>query len=118
MAKNSANMIKMQGNFVGGWAFLIGVILAFVLGFLGGANQNWTYVLFVIGLIVGFLNIADRESESFLMAGVVLVIVSAFGQGVLGVIPALSRIFDFLMTIFIPATVVVAIRHAFGLARR
>ncbi|MEK6881098.1 MAG: hypothetical protein AABY22_15875, partial [Nanoarchaeota archaeon] len=79
-------MAKSAKSKLGGWAFLIGVILAIILGIFmpaGGLNQTWVWILVVIGLIVGFLNVTHDEASHFLMSGTVLVIVSAFGSGVL-----------------------------------
>lgn len=118
-AKRRCEMAKKgKSNLLGSWAFLIGVVLAVVLGFLGSINATIAWVLFVIGLIVGLLNIADEESSPFLFAGAVLIIAGAFGQEVLSIIPALDNVFQALLIIFVPATVIVAIRHVFSLARR
>ena len=101
----------------GGWAFLIGVILAIVLGLFGSINSTWLWVLVVIGLIVGFLNVTEEETHPFLMSGVVLIIASALGGNVMSVVPALSSILDALLAIFVPAIMVVAIKHVFSLAK-
>lgn len=105
------------GSKLGGWAFLIGVILALVLGFLGQLNATWTWILVIIGLIIGLLNITEAEVDSFLMAGVVLIIASAFGGSVVSAVPVLNNILQALLAIFVPATIIVAIRHVFSLAR-
>ena len=107
-----------RGNKIGGWAFLIGVILAVLLGFMGSLSISVLYILAVIGLIVGLLNIADEEATPFLMSGAVLIIASSLGQNVIGGISILSRILDALLAIFVPATIIVAIRNVFALARR
>ena len=109
---------KMKGNSLSGWAFLIGVLIAVVLGFLGGLNSNWLLLLVIIGLVVGFLNVTGTEVQPFLMSGTVLIIASAFGADAMSSIPRLSNVFDALLTIFVPATIVVAIKNAFGLAKR
>jgi len=111
-------MAKNQGNFIGSWAFLIGVILAVILGILGTISTTMMIVLVVIGLVVGFLNIADKEVQPFLMSGVVLIIASAFGQGVFTGLPTLSNILDALLAVFVPATIIVALKNVFTLARR
>ena len=112
MAKKGGN-----GSKLGSWAFLIGVILAVVLGLLGSLSPTFLWILVVIGLIVGLLNIAEAEVNSFLMAGVVLIIAGAFGQDVMSSIPLLNNVLDALLAIFVPATIIVAIKHAFSLAR-
>jgi len=104
-------------NTVGRWAFLIGVILAVVLGALGIVNSTWMSALILIGLIVGFLNISESETTPFLMAGVSLIIASALGKDVMSGLPVLYNILQTLLAVFVPSTIVVAIKHVFSLAR-
>ena len=112
-------MAKKGGNVLGSWAFLIGVILAVVLALIGTALTGAAaYVLVIAGIIVGLLNIADEETTPFLLAGAVLIIASALGQGVVDVIPLFRNILNALLLLFVPATIIVAIRHVFSLARR
>lgn len=107
-----------QGSTIGRWSFLIGVLLAIVLGFLGRqTEQTWVFVLVIIGLIVGLLNITEAEASPFLMSGAVLIIASALGQSVMDVSNILSGILQALLAIFVPATIIVSIRHVFNLAK-
>ncbi len=113
---------KREGtSYVGSWAFLIGVILAVILGAAGIVNTTMTLVLFVLGVIVGLLNIAEKEVNAFLMAGAVLVIIGALGSGVIPEGPAtswISGVYDALLIMFVPATIIVALKSVFSLARR
>ena len=114
-------MAKKNNNMLGSWAFLIGVILALALGIIAdrisAVNQTYMiWALVVIGLIVGFLNVTSRESNAFLMSGVSLIIASAFGSSVLAQIQVLGSIMSSFLMIFIPATIVVAIKNVFILA--
>jgi branched-subunit amino acid transport protein len=104
-------------NTVGRWAFLIGVVLAIVLGALGIVNSTWMSALILIGLIVGFLNISESETTPFLLAGVSLIIASALGKDVMSGISVLYNILNTLLAVFVPSTIVVAIKHVFSLAR-
>lgn len=110
-------MAKNSGNVIGSWAFLIGVILAVILGFMNISSNALTITLVVIGLLVGLLNIAGKEATPFLLSGAILVIVSSLGQNEVGVIPAVGRILNDLLVIFVPATIIVAIKNAFSLAK-
>lgn len=119
LGKRRWKMAKKRGNVIGGWAFLIGVVLALVLGLIGsGLTATMATILVVAGLIVGLLNIADDETSPFLMSGAILVIVSSFGQSALSVVPRLGTVVDALLLLFVPATIIVAIRHVLSLARR
>lgn len=107
-----------MGNFIGALAFLIGVVLAIIFGIFGSLTATIITILVVIGLIVGLLNIADSEASPFLISGAVLIIATSLGGNVFGTIPVLGNILDALLAIFVPATIVVAIRNVFSLARK
>lgn len=108
---------KKGGNLIGSWAFLIGVILAVVLGLFGSLTPAMTTVLVIAGLIVGLLNIGDEETTPFLMAGTVLIIASSLGRDVVASIALANNVLQALLVLFVPATVIVALRHVFSLAR-
>ena len=111
-------MAKTRGmDVLGKWAFLVGVLLAVVLGVLGPVTGTWAMVLVVVGIIVGLLNVADREVMPFLMSGAVLIIASALGGNLMGNVPYVGSVLDALLAIFVPATVIVAVKNVFGLAR-
>ena len=115
-------MAKTKGvDIVGKWAFLIGVILAVVLGLFSSVLGTWTgtltMILVIIGLLVGLLNIGDKEVAPFLMSGVVLIIASAFGGSIMSEVPYVGPVLDALLVVFVPATVIVAIKNVFSLAR-
>ena len=107
-----------KGNRIGSWSFLIGVILALLFGLFGALNQGVVMMLVLLGLVIGFLNIADEEVSPFLMSGTVLVIVSALGQGVVDGVPIFGNILMALTILFVPATIIVALKNVFSLARR
>jgi len=108
---------KLGLSVIGSWAFLIGVILAVVLGLLGMVSGVWVTVLVIIGLIVGLLNVTDKEAMPFLLSGAVLIIASSLGQGSLGSIKMIGDILGALLIIFVPATIIVAIKNVFSIAK-
>ena len=111
-----------------GWAFLLGAIIAVLVGIgqaAGAAyatNQWVPVVLVILGLVVGFANIAVKETTAFLVAAVALL---AFGSGGLttldNVIPKLGTLLGSgvqAFTFFVgAAAVVVALKEAYGLAK-
>ena len=68
-------------NLIGSWSFLVGVILAVLLGLgLGGLYQETLlWIVFLLGVVVGLLNISSDEVSGFLTSGAVLVLVSFLG---------------------------------------
>lgn len=117
MAKETDLLAK-----VGSWAFIIGVILALIVGIFnaGQASPVAISVLILLGLIVGFLNVTGRETTPFLLAALTLVLVSYFGGNVLGQIASigtyLQSILSAIMTFVIPATIIVALKAIYALA--
>lgn len=60
---------------VGKWAFIIGIVIAILTGFL-----QWAWfpaVLFVLGVLVGFFNVSKAEVPLYLMATAVLLLSAA-----------------------------------------
>jgi len=114
---------KSFENILGSWAFLVGIVLAFVAGILstmGGVDMEapWmTTTLVILGTIIGLFNVTSKETNSFLMSGVVLIIASVFGIGTMAAVPVFSAILASLLIIFIPTTIVVAVKHVFNLAK-
>ncbi len=127
-------VIKSKENSIGAWAFLIGVILAIIIGI--SANlipipaltkySSFIYLILVIlGIVVGTsINATGRDSQTFLITGAIIVIVSKFGMESaigsligIGAGDTVSSIFAALLTLFVPATIIVALKTVFGIAK-
>lgn len=120
--------MKSKENLIGAWVFLIGVILAVITGLfqslLGLSTSTMLYgFLVVIGLLIGIMNAGDKDSITFLLATLSLVIVSGMGQSTLiflsnlsPVLSKLSAILSSLLVMFIPATIIVALKVVFSIA--
>ncbi|MBS3074398.1 hypothetical protein J4447_02995 [Candidatus Pacearchaeota archaeon] len=109
-----------SSNTIGAWAFLIGVILAVILGLFQSSLGNVVWipiVLVLIGLVVGLLNVGVGDANAFLIASLALVIVAFMGSSVLGVIPQIAGILSALMVLIVPAAVIVSLRAIFVIAR-
>ena len=108
-----------KGSRLGSWAFLIGLVIAVVVGFGlgGGLGQGMVITLFVIGLIVGLLNVVDEEVTPFLMSGTVLIIAASLSKDVLSTVTFIGSVLDALLILFVPATVVIAVKNVFQLAK-
>ncbi len=105
---------------IGQWAFLIGVIVAVIVGLLGlAANSTVAIILMIIGIVVGLLNVSDKEAMPFLLSGAVLIIASYMGKGAITSVSIvdLPGILTALMAIFVPATIIVAVKNVFSIAR-
>jgi len=57
---------------IGKWAFIIGLILAAIAAFIQGYTTIILLILFILGLVVGFLNIHEKNVIKFLVAVITL----------------------------------------------
>lgn len=118
--------MKSKENLIGAWAFLVGVVLAIVLGLFQAnlsSRAGWIYVFLAIcGVLIGFLSVRDKSKEVtvFLISAMSLVIVSYMGQTTLILIGQVGitivTILNALLTMFIPATIIVALKAVFSIA--
>ena len=108
---------------LGEWAFIIGVVLAILFGFI---PSDWegiaTLVLVILGLVVGFLNITEKESTPFLIAAAALMLTGSAGAS-LSLIPPLAlgsflqNAVEKIGVFVVPAAIVVALKAIQSLAK-
>jgi len=126
--------IRAREHFVGAWAFLIGVVLSVLIGistssFLSidgiRAHSGQIYaILVILGLIIGFsIKVSTKDSEAFLITGTIIVIVSKFGMESvtgsligIGVGDTVSSTFGALLALFVPATIIFALKRVFSIS--
>lgn len=65
-----------QGK-LGRWAFIIGLVISILLGFVSFSYS--ALLLVILGLIVGFLNVTEKEALKFLVAVIALLVVGVAG---------------------------------------
>ncbi len=104
----------MNLTLIGRWAFLIGFILAVLAG-LGGQVPALPLVLFVLGLIVGLLNVTGKESNSFLISVIALLVIGVAGLQFGGEV--LSSILNNFIAFVSAAGLVVALKQILITAR-
>ncbi len=120
----------------GSYAFLLGVIIAVVVGIVAsivpdmmtvGSMELITLVLVILGLIVGFLNIHDKNVTSFLIATIAVSMVGGVTSVTAGGFVAVSEIsiIGFLIANIVgsivalvaPAALVVGLKQIWVLAK-
>lgn len=124
-------MITAKENLVGAWAFLIGIIISIIVGiisYLTGKTIDPLIlgVLVILGFIVGFF-VVKENVQTFLFASVSMVLISYAGIQTLVIRAAIigleinqiiTSTLGAMQFLFIPATIVVAIKTVFSLAQR
>ncbi len=129
------------GKELGAWAFMIGFLIAIIAGILAGlqavgvdvglnmsTNGLLIGVLAVIGLIVGIVNVSDKEAVNFLIGAIAITTAS----GAMGVLQSISNIAAQLSAIAVfigvlmnmvsyfvgPAAIIVALKVIYSTARK
>jgi hypothetical protein len=100
-------------------AFVVGFILAIIAG-LFFPDQSWVfYVLLILGLLIGFLNIADKEVTLFLVAVIALIVAGNVFAPVttLDIGDKLNDIMRLIAALMAPAAVVVAVKALYQAAK-
>jgi len=115
----------MASQQMGSWAFILGVVIAILSGLVQAAAVNMPgeefipLVLVILGVIVGFLNISDREITDFLVAALSLLAVAVSAAG-LNVIPYIGgylvAIVNNVAVFVAPAVLIVALKAVNRLA--
>jgi len=122
----------MASQKIGSYAFLIGIIIAIVLGIvavlvpsvLGNTSGLIALVLVILGLIVGFLNIKDKHISDFLIATIAVTVVGGTAGGLIlldqVISPAgtiLAAIVGNVVALAAPAALVVGLKQIWALAK-
>ena len=124
-------MAKDDESRYGEWAFLLGVIIALIVGLFSSQLEPNTGVVFgvlaLLGLVVGLLNITEKDVNSFLIASIAL-LASASSLGTLtslfiqlGVPQLGAWISGFVgaLGVFVaPAAVVISLKAIYSLASK
>lgn len=117
---------KTSDSNIGYYAFLLGILIAVIAGLVAAAGQldalaagTVGLVLIILGLVVGLINLIEKDVTAFLLAVVALTAVGATAGG-LSLIPyigtPLASVVNYIAAFVTPAAVVVAIKTIWDLA--
>jgi hypothetical protein len=101
---------------MGKWAFIVGFVICVVAGLV--IAQPWMYwVLAVLGLIVGVMNITALETQRFLIAAIALMLsaTSIIAVPVIGV--AVTAVLYNVVVFISAAVLIVALKSLFEIAK-
>jgi len=130
--------IRSRENLFGAYAFLFGIVVALAVGIIpvliGQPAEvvsryiGWIYsILAVTGVLVGASNFGSKDLKTFLIASLSVVFVGYMGLSSINLMKGivfvninvgliLISIFNALMILFVPVTIIVALRTVFSIA--
>ena len=101
---------------IGKWAFIVGIVLSVVAGLL--VAEVWMYwVMLVLGLVVGFLNVTAEESQGFLLAAIGLMLSATSVLAIPYIGAGVTSVVANLVAFIAPAVLVVALKSLFETAK-
>lgn len=108
----------MKTALIGRWAFIFGIVIAILLGFMDFSYASVTLV--ILGLIVGFINITEKESHKYLLAVIALLLIGFSGLQIFAILNSgvsdwIQRILTAFVTFVASSGLVVAIKEVFHL---
>lgn len=102
---------------IGQWAFIGGLDIAVLAGF--GLEASWfVWVLAILGLIVGFMNVTGEETQGFLLAAIGLMLSATAVRSLPFLGDLVTRIMSNVVLFIAPAVLIVALKALFQTAKR
>ena len=119
-AKNEMSLGK-----IGNWLFLVSVIIAVLAGIYLSGDSTITWILAVLGLIVGLINVGLKDEVPFLIAATALIVASQNFVWGITQIPTIGAevgaiiggILGYLVILVAPAAVIVALKAVYAFAK-
>jgi hypothetical protein len=101
---------------IGKWAFIAGLVIAVLAGIF--LQPDWAiWVLAILGVIVGLVNITAEDTRGFLLAAIAL----ALSATALNTIPVVGKAFELILPFVVAfvsgAMIVVALKELLQTAR-
>ncbi|MBU4351257.1 hypothetical protein L6250_01760 [Candidatus Parcubacteria bacterium] len=107
--------MKLDITTIGHWALIVGIVLAVIAGLT--TIPALTIVLFVLGLIIGFLNIKEKENTPFLVAVIALLLIGVAGLQLGKLTEIVVPVLENFIALVGAAGLVVALRQVIVLAK-
>ncbi len=107
---------------IGIWSFYIGLVLAAIIAIFQAKNPAvWaTITIGLLGILVGCINVMDREVQRFLIAAIAFLIsfvaLSNLAMNIFNWTP-IATFFNLLNVFIAPATAVVALKEIWEITR-
>ncbi len=104
---------------IGHWAFLAGAFIAVVTAFFQFDTTVLITTLFLIGVVVGLLNITVEETTPFLVAAIALTLAGVVNLRAIPLIGfTISEILSNIVVFVAPAAVIVSLKSIWAVANR
>lgn len=94
---------------LGQWAFIGGLAIAVLAGL--GVEAAWfIWILALLGLIVGLMNVTGEETQRFLLAAIGLILSATAVRALPYLGDLVTRIMEYVVLFIAPAVLIVALK--------
>ena len=111
-------MARMWGK-IGAYAFIVGFILALIAAFVtpDSINDNVLWFLGIIGLIIGFLNVADKEISLYLASSMTWILIYMGFNAILGSVYFLTSFITYVVMFVAPGAAIVSLKALYNISK-
>ncbi len=104
---------------IGAWAFIIGLVLAIIAGFVTATiDSSIALGLGVLGLIVGLLNVTDKEITLYLLASITFLVAAGSLSTVLSAfVGQLGLVLGYIQVFVGPGAAIVALKAIYEVSK-
>jgi hypothetical protein len=107
----------MKLDVIGKWAFIVGLVLAVIAGLVFDAA--WVvWVLAILGVVVGLLNVTGAETQGFLIAAIAFTVAATALNSIPLIGGLVTSVLSYVGAFVSGAMVVVALKALFQTARQ
>ncbi len=112
----------MRFEKVGVWSFYAGLGIAIIAAIFSanGLNTTTAWILGALGVIIGILNVTDKEVKLFLLASLTFILAASSLSSILGAIgfPGFfTRLFDAVVIFVAPGAAIVSLRALWDITK-
>jgi len=111
----------MKLEVIGSYAFIAGVLIAVIASVVSLDTTLVTEALVVLGIIVGLINVTEKETQPFLVAAVSMVLVAYMAGTGFEDVPVIGQALKVtlrgIITFVSPAVIIVALKQIYSVAK-
>jgi len=107
--------MQLNVSSVGHWSLIGGLVITVLASLM--TISNLPLILFVLGIIVGFLNVNDKGSTSFLVAVIALLLIGVAGLQLGELTDLIGGMLQNFITFMAAAGLVVAVKQILSAAK-
>ncbi len=111
-------MTRMWGK-IGAYSFVVGLLLALIAAFVtpNSTNNNIFWFLGIIGLIIGFLNVSDKEISLYLISSMTWILIYLSFNTIFESIYFLTSFVTYIVTFVASGAAVVSLKALYNISK-